>query len=78
MNGRKLVEKGLRRGIPLWQIEERLDWQENQGPHWAKDDVRKQHGPVAHRSTHDTASASKSALPPDTPGPTTTGTAPNS
>ncbi len=30
MNGRKLLERGLQLGIPLWKIEKELDWQENQ------------------------------------------------
>jgi hypothetical protein len=30
MNGKELLERGLRLGIPLWRIEEELDWQENQ------------------------------------------------
>ena len=29
MDGKELLEQGLRRGIPLWRIEEELDWQEN-------------------------------------------------
>jgi hypothetical protein len=32
LNGKELLERGLRRGIPLWQIEVELDWQENQAP----------------------------------------------
>jgi hypothetical protein len=31
MNGRELLERGLKLGIPLRRIEEELDWQENQG-----------------------------------------------
>lgn len=29
MNGKELLERGLRRGIPLWQMEDELDWQES-------------------------------------------------
>jgi len=36
MNGKKLLERGLRLGIPLWRIENELDWQENQGRRWAE------------------------------------------
>jgi hypothetical protein len=46
MNARELLERGLRRGIALWRIEEELDWRENQGSRWAKDGVRKQRKPV--------------------------------
>jgi hypothetical protein len=31
MDGKELLIQGLRRGIALWQIEDELDWQENQG-----------------------------------------------
>ncbi len=31
MNGKELLERGLRLGIPLWRIEDEFDWQENQG-----------------------------------------------
>ena len=49
MNGKELLERGLRRGIPLGRIEDELDWRENQGPRWAQEDVRKQREPVARR-----------------------------
>ncbi len=29
MNRKELLEQGLRQGIPLWRIEDALDWQEN-------------------------------------------------
>ena len=29
MNAKQSVERGLRNGIPLWRIQEQLDWQEN-------------------------------------------------
>jgi hypothetical protein len=45
MNGKELLERGIRRGIPLWRIEAELDWRENQGPRWVKDDVPKRRGP---------------------------------
>jgi DNA polymerase III psi subunit len=32
MDGKELVERGLRNGIPLWRIEGELDWQENADP----------------------------------------------
>ena len=38
MNAKQLLERGLRRGVPLWRIEDKLDWQENQGPRWTEDD----------------------------------------
>ncbi len=50
MNGKELLNRGLRLGIPLWRIEDELDWRENQGPCGAEDDGRKQRGPVVHRS----------------------------
>ena len=50
MNGKELLERGLRRGFPLWQIEDELDWRENQGPRWAEYDVRQPHEPVVRRS----------------------------
>ncbi len=31
MNGKELLERGIRRGIPLWRIEEELDWQDVPG-----------------------------------------------
>jgi hypothetical protein len=46
MNGRELLERGLRLGVPLWRIEAELDWQENQGPHWSEFTVCKQSEPV--------------------------------
>jgi len=55
MNGKELLEQGLRSGIPLWRIEDELDWRENQGPRWSEDGVRKQHDPVC-RSVHDVSS----------------------
>ena len=30
MNGKELLEQGLRRGVALWRLEEELDWQQNQ------------------------------------------------
>ena len=36
MDGQELLERGLRLGIPLWLIENELDWQENQGRRWAE------------------------------------------
>ena len=53
MNGKELVEQGLRRGIALWRIEDELDWQENQDSQWAEGDVCKQREPVVRRSAHD-------------------------
>ncbi len=38
MNGKELLNRGLRLGIPLWRIEDELDWRENQGPCGAEDD----------------------------------------
>ena len=29
MNGKELLERGLQSGVPLWRIEDELDWQEN-------------------------------------------------
>ncbi len=29
MNGQELLERWLCRGVPLWRIEDELDWQEN-------------------------------------------------
>ncbi len=29
MNGKDLTERGLCQGIPLWRIEDELDWREN-------------------------------------------------
>lgn len=29
MSGKDLVERELHRGIPLWRIEDEMDWQEN-------------------------------------------------
>ena len=62
MDGKELVERGLRNGIPLWRIEGELDWQEQQGPRWAEYGVRKQREPVVRRSAHDAASARQSAV----------------
>ena len=30
MNEKELLKQGIRRGIPLWRIEEELDWREDQ------------------------------------------------
>ena len=49
MNGEELFQQALRRGIPLWRIEDELDWRENQGPRWAEGDVRKQREPFVRR-----------------------------
>ena len=46
MNGEESLERGLRRGVALWRIEDELDWQENQGPRWAEYGVRTQRGPA--------------------------------
>jgi hypothetical protein len=51
MNGTELLERGLRRGIALWRIEDELDWQENHGPRWAKYEVRKQRKPACGRQS---------------------------
>jgi hypothetical protein len=40
MNGRELLERGLRRGVALWRLEEELDWRENQGSRRAEHDAR--------------------------------------
>jgi hypothetical protein len=62
LNGKELLERGLRRGIALWRIEDESDWQEQQGPRWAEYGVRKQREPVVRRSAHDAASARQSAV----------------
>ena len=49
MTGVELLERALRRSIPLWRIEDELDWQENQGPRRPEDDVRKQRARVVGR-----------------------------
>jgi hypothetical protein len=46
MNGRKLLERGLRLGVALWRIEEELDWHDNQRPRKAARAVRKPSEPV--------------------------------
>ena len=33
MNGKEAIERALRLGIPLWRIEEELDWQDQQSAH---------------------------------------------
>ena len=40
MNGKELLEQGLRHGVALWRLEEELDWQENQGPRRAEHNAR--------------------------------------
>ena len=69
MNGKELVEQGLRLGIDLWRIEDELDWQENQGPGWAGYDVRKRRKPVVRRSTRNVAPTRQSAAIPEARGP---------
>jgi hypothetical protein len=40
MNGKELLERGLRRGVALWRLEEELDWRENQAPRRAEHNAR--------------------------------------
>ena len=47
MNGKEMLERGLRLGIALWRIEVELDWRENQGLHWAEYDALRQREPFA-------------------------------
>jgi hypothetical protein len=61
MNGKELIEQGLRLGIPLWRIEEELDWRENQGPCCAEHDVGTQRKPVVRNSARDAARVRQSA-----------------
>jgi hypothetical protein len=67
MNGKELLEQGLRRGIALWRIEEELDYQDNQGPRSAdaECDVSKQRTPVVRGWAHDAAPARQSAVLPE-------------
>jgi hypothetical protein len=53
MNGKELLERGIRSGIALWRIEDELDWQENQGRRWGEDDVRKEREPADCRWARD-------------------------
>ncbi len=61
MNGKEVLERGLRHGIPLWRIEDELDWRENQS-RWTEDDAREQRAPVVRRAPHDMASTWQSAV----------------
>jgi hypothetical protein len=65
MNGKEMLERGLRRGIALRRIEGELDWQEQQGPGRAEYAVRKQREPIVRRSAHDAASARQPAVLPE-------------
>jgi hypothetical protein len=47
MNGKEMLERGLRRGMALWRIEDELDWQENQSRCRAVHDARRRREPVA-------------------------------
>jgi len=59
---------GLRRGIPLWLIEDQLDWQENQDPRRAEDNLREQREPVVQHSVHGFVSSRKSVVHPGDQG----------
>ena len=50
MNGRELVERGLRRHIPLWRIENEFGLAREPSPPLGEDDVCQQRGPV--RDSH--------------------------
>ena len=64
MNGEELTKRGLRLGVPMWRIEEDLDWRENQDPRWAKHDVRKQREHVTEnkRTVAETVTVSQTSL----------------
>ena len=77
MTGKELLERGIRRGIQLWRIEDQLDWQENQGPRWAEDDMRKQCEPTFRRWAHDAVSGAAFRVFPEMRGPKAMGRSPH-
>ena len=60
MDGKELLERGIRRNIPLWRIENELDWRENQGRRQIEDDLRKQCMAGFRGWNHDAASSRQS------------------
>ena len=65
INGKELLERGIRRGIVLWRIEDKLDWQENHRSRWAEYDIRKRRAPVIiHCSMHDVSSCAAGMMCP--------------